>query len=120
MFSMGPTPDASPLDEHLAAHVAELFRAFSDTGRVRLLSTLVGQELNVGGLAGRLGVSESAVSHQLRGLRRMHLVRSRRVGRKVFYRIEDEHVVTLLRQALRHGTEGSAVCLATDRSRSTE
>jgi len=117
---MGPPPDARPLNERQAAHVAELFRAFSDTGRVRLLSTLVGQELNVRGLAGRLGVSESAVSHQLRGLRQMHLVKSRRVGQRVFYQIEDEHVVTLLRQAIRHGTEGSAVSLATDRSRSTE
>jgi ArsR family transcriptional regulator len=93
------------LDEHIAAHVAELFSAFSDTSRVRLLSVLVQTELNVSTLAEIIGVSESAVSHHLRGLRQMRLVQSRREGKEVFYRIEDEHIIALFQQGIRHVTE---------------
>jgi ArsR family transcriptional regulator len=90
------------LDEHTAAHVAELFRAFSDTSRVRLLSALSRKEHNVGALAGAIGISESAVSHHLRGLRQMGLVQARRRGKEVFYRILDPHVIALFRQGVDH------------------
>jgi ArsR family transcriptional regulator len=90
------------LNEHTAAHVAELFRAFSDTSRVRILSALLSQELNVGTLASQVGVSESAVSHHLRGLRQMRMVQSRREGKEVYYRIEDEHIIALFQQGIRH------------------
>lgn len=92
----------SILDEHIAAHVAELFRAFSDTSRVRLLSALTQAELNVNTLADIVGVSESAISHHLRGLRQMKLVKARRVGKEVYYRIEDEHIITLFQQGVNH------------------
>ena len=92
---MSPS-DLSPiLDEHTAAHVAELFRAFSDTSRVRILSALTGSEMNVRALAQVAGISESAVSHHMRGLRQMHLVQARRDGKEVFYRIDDEHIIAL-------------------------
>ena len=65
--------EISILDEHIAAHVAELFRSFSDTSRVRLLSALTVQEMNVGALAKLIGISESAVSHHLRSLRHERL-----------------------------------------------
>ncbi len=65
----------SILDEHTAAHVAELFRAFSDTSRVRILSVIVEQEMNISALAELVGVTESAVSHHMRGLRQMRLVK---------------------------------------------
>jgi ArsR family transcriptional regulator len=90
------------MDEHTAAHVAELFRAFSDTSRVRLLSALSRQEINVGRLAEMIGLSESAVSHHLRGLRQMGLVVARRRGKEVFYRVEDKHILTLFEQGVRH------------------
>ncbi|MCX6071710.1 MAG: metalloregulator ArsR/SmtB family transcription factor [Chloroflexi bacterium] len=90
------------LDEHTAAHVAELFRAFSDTSRVRLLSALSRQETNVGTLAEMIEISESAVSHHLRGLRQMGLVIARRRGKEVFYRIVDKHILTLFEQGVRH------------------
>ena len=90
------------LDEHTAAHVAELFRAFSDTSRVRLLSALSRQETNVGTLAEMIEISESAVSHHLRGLRQMGLVVARRRGKEVFYRIVDKHILTLFEQGVRH------------------
>ncbi len=90
------------LDEHTAAHVAELFRSFSDTSRVRLLSALTAQETNVGSLARIIGLSESAVSHHLRGLRQMGLVVARRRGKEVYYRVEDPHIITLFEQGVRH------------------
>ncbi len=90
------------LDEHTAAHVAELFRAFSDTSRVRILSVLTDQEFNVSALAKIVGITESAVSHQLRGLRQMKLVQARREGKEVFYRIEDEHIIALFQQGVKH------------------
>ncbi len=94
------------LNEHTAAHVAELFRAFSDTSRVRLLSALVNQELNVGTLASLVGITESAVSHHLRGLRQMHLVQARRDGKEVYYRIDDEHIIALFQQGIKHIQDG--------------
>lgn len=90
------------LDEHTAAHVAELFRAFSDTSRVRLLSALIDTEHNVGALAALVGISESAVSHHLRGLRLMNIVKARRDGKEVYYRIEDEHIIDLFQQGVSH------------------
>ncbi len=99
-----PTPRA--LDEHTAAHVAELFRAFSDTSRVRILSALMDGEMNVGALAEAVGITESAVSHHLRGLRQMHLVRARRSGREVYYWVDDEHISALFKQGVSHIQNG--------------
>jgi ArsR family transcriptional regulator len=90
------------LDEHTAAHVAELFRAFSDTSRVRILSVIVDQELNITALAQIIGVTESAVSHHMRGLRQMRLVQARREGKEVFYSLTDPHIVALFRQGVGH------------------
>jgi ArsR family transcriptional regulator len=93
------------LDEHIAAHVAELFRAFSDTSRVRILSAIIGQEQNISALAGLIGLSESAVSHHMRGLRQMHLVQARRDGKEVYYSVIDPHIVELFQQGVRHISE---------------
>jgi ArsR family transcriptional regulator len=90
------------LDEHSAAHVAELFRAFSDTSRVRIMSALLDGEKNVGALAKLVGISESAVSHHMRGLRQLRLVVARRDGKEVYYKVEDEHIITLFQQGIRH------------------
>ena len=95
----------SILDEHLAAHVAELFRAFSDSSRVRILSVIVDQEMNVSQLAELVGVTESAVSHHLRGLRQMRLVTFRRDGKEVFYSVDDPHIIALFQQGVRHVQE---------------
>lgn len=96
---------SSGLDEHTAAHVAELFRAFSDSSRVRILSVIIEQEMNVSQLAEIIGVSESAISHHLRGLRQMQLVTARRNGKEVFYSVDDSHIITLFQQGVRHITE---------------
>jgi ArsR family transcriptional regulator len=75
----------------------------SDPTRVRILSVLLEHpELNVGSLVGCLGMSESAVSHQLRGLRQMNIVRARKEGRQVYYSLDDEHVAALLQQGVNH------------------
>jgi len=96
-------PDSiSVLDELTAAHVAELFRAFSDTSRVRILSVLADREVNVHSLAEAVGVSESGVSHHLRSLRQMRLVQARREGKEVYYRLEDEHIIALFKEGVKH------------------
>lgn len=92
----------SILDEHTAAHVAELFRAFSDTSRVRILSAIIDAELNNSTIADLVGLTESAASHHLRGLRQMRLVRARRDGKEVFYRVVDPHIIELFNQGVRH------------------
>jgi ArsR family transcriptional regulator, lead/cadmium/zinc/bismuth-responsive transcriptional repressor len=86
--------------------LTEIFRVLADPTRVRILDALASAEHCVGDLAHRLGVSESAVSHQLRLLRSARIVRSRREGRMIFYSLDDKHVLALFRQGLRHVQEG--------------
>ncbi len=93
------------LDEHTAAHVAELFGAFSDTSRVRIISVLAAGEQNVGALANAVGLSQSAVSHHMRALRQMRLVTFRREGRLVYYALNDEHIRRLVDDSLKHVME---------------
>lgn len=94
------------IDEQTAADVAELFRALGDTSRMLVLTALIDGEANVSSLANSVNLSESAVSHQLRTLRLMRLVRTRKSGREVFYRLDDDHITTLLRHGLDHILHG--------------
>ncbi len=94
------------LDQDTASQVAELFRALSDPSRVRIIAALLDGEMNISALADCVGISESAVSHQMRGLRQMRMVRARKNGRQVFYRLEDEHVAELFRKGLDHTLHG--------------
>ena len=93
------------LDEHTAAHLAELFGAFSDMSRVQIISVLAQAEQNVGKVAQAVGLSQPAVSHHLRALRQLRLVTVRKVGRQVFYSL-DEHIADLFRQGLDHVRHG--------------
>lgn len=96
-----------PIEVILAQRTAELFSALSDPNRVRIISTLLDQgEMNVSSIAHNLEMSESAVSHQLRGLRQLRLVQARREGRQIFYRLDDEHVADLLEQGMEHARHG--------------
>ena len=97
--------DPKILDEHTAVHVAELFRAFSDTSRVRILSAIIEQELNTSAIAESLDLTESAVSHHLRGLRQMRIVQARRDGKGVYYSVIDPHVIALFQQGVNHVKE---------------
>ena len=87
--------------------VAETFRMLGDPTRVKILDALGGGELCVNDLAARVGISESAVSHQLRLLRTMRLVRARREGRLAFYAVDDHHILELLKQVGTHVQEGA-------------
>ena len=90
------------IDEEQAAQLAELFSTLSDPSRVRIIGALLEGETNVSTLAEIVGISESAVSHQLRTLRQMRLVRSRRQGREVYYVLDDAHVADIFRRSLDH------------------
>ncbi|MBN2503026.1 MAG: winged helix-turn-helix transcriptional regulator [Anaerolineales bacterium] len=94
------------LDETTAVDLAQLFQAFSDPSRLRIISALTDCEMNVGALAEEVGLSESATSHQLRGLRQMRLVRARKEGRQVFYCLDDEHVKAIYQLGLEHVLHG--------------
>ncbi|HRQ24310.1 MAG TPA: metalloregulator ArsR/SmtB family transcription factor [Anaerolineales bacterium] len=94
------------LTELKAVQLAELFSALSDASRVRIISLLMDGEMSVRALADGLGMTESAVSHQLRGLRQMHLVRARKAGRQVFYSLDDDHVSRLFKMGLEHVRHG--------------
>ena len=94
------------LDELTAGRVAELFRSFSDSSRVRILSALADREYNVTELAAAVGITESGVSHHLRGLRQMQLVQTHRDGKEVYYHIEDEHILALFQQGVNHIKNG--------------
>jgi ArsR family transcriptional regulator, lead/cadmium/zinc/bismuth-responsive transcriptional repressor len=89
------------------AALADTFKLLGDLTRVRILDGLSKTELCVCEIAALVGLSESAVSHQLRLLRGGRLVRSRRAGRMVFYSLDDHHIVALLQQGLRHIAEAS-------------
>lgn len=90
------------VDSSTAVRLSETFKALSDPTRVRIVSLLAEDELCVCDLAGALGMTQSAVSHQLRTLRDLRLVRWRREGRQIFYTLDDEHVSDLFRRGLDH------------------
>lgn len=94
------------LDDRAAGDVAELFRALSDTSRIKLMAALVGGETNVGALAEAVGISESAVSHHMRNLRQLHIVRARKAGRQVFYVLDDQHIIDLFLRGVAHVQSG--------------
>jgi ArsR family transcriptional regulator, lead/cadmium/zinc/bismuth-responsive transcriptional repressor len=95
-----------PIDERTSIHLADLFNALSDPTRLSILAALIEREMSVGEIATAINLSESAVSHQLRGLRQMRIVRPRKEGRQVFYCIEDEHVAQIFQMGLNHIVQG--------------
>ena len=90
------------VDEATAAGLAETFQALSDPNRVRMISALIDRELCVCDLAALLGMTQSAVSHQLRLLRDLRVVRNRKEGRVVYYTVDDDHISDLFRRGLEH------------------
>ena len=89
-------------DDELLFDLADLFKAFGDTTRIKILYALMGRDLCVADIAEMVGVSQSAVSHQLRALRQVRLVRSNRDGKSVIYSLSDDHVFTMLSQGMNH------------------
>lgn len=104
MLSAEQVKEQLPEDEVLY-DLAELFKIFGDSTRVKLLYILSVSEMCVQDLAQLLGVTQSAVSHQLRALKASKLVRYRREGKTVFYSLSDSHVRTIIDQGLEHVEE---------------
>ena len=97
------------LDDVSVADLAATFKVLGDTTRVRILDALARVEVPVCDLARLLGLTQSAVSHQLRLLRGMRLVKSRRAGRHIYYMADDHHIVGLFEQGLEHVQERGSV-----------
>ena len=90
------------VDPLTSVRLAETFQALSDPSRVRLISALFETELCVCDLAAVLTMSQSAVSHQLRSLRDLHLLKHRKEGRIVYYSLDDEHIRDLFQRGREH------------------
>ena len=104
------TPDA-------VQGLADTFSALGDPTRVRILDALSRGELCVCDLAAVLGLSQSAVSHQLRLLRGIRLVKPRREGRIVFYSLDDQHIISIFKQTLQHVEESAVAAVKPRRVR---
>ena len=100
-----PTPKDAPAeipDDEVLYELADLFRVFGDSTRIKILYALHDQELCVQDIAAAVGLSQSAVSHQLRVLKDSKLVRFRRDGKTVYYALDDDHVRTILSLGMEH------------------
>ncbi|MBQ9622821.1 MAG: helix-turn-helix transcriptional regulator [Treponema sp.] len=93
--------DSMP-DEDILFDLAELFKIFGDSTRIKILFALLGRELSVGDLAEVLSMTQSAISHQLRVLKANGLVKFRREGKSLIYSLSDEHVTKILNMGLEH------------------
>lgn len=92
--------------DRMVKALAETFRALSDPTRVRIISVLAGQELCVFDLSRLLGLTGSAVSHQLRLLRGQRLVKYRKEGKVAYYSLDDDHIRNLMEECIKHVTVG--------------
>ena len=92
-------------DEDTLYDLTELFRIFGDSTRIRILYVLFEAEMCVCDIAAVLGMTQSAISHQLRALKNARLVKGRREGKTVFYSLADDHVKTIIHQGLDHIAE---------------
>ncbi|HCS94593.1 MAG TPA: transcriptional regulator [Clostridiales bacterium] len=89
-------------DEDMLYDAAELFKVFGDSTRTRILSALFIEELCVCDIAEILGMTKSAVSHQLRTLRQTKIVKARRSGKEIFYSLDDDHISRIYKTAMEH------------------
>ncbi len=85
--------------------LAELFKIFGDSTRIRILCELADKEICVADIAGALDMTQSAVSHQLRILKQSRLIKSRREGKQIFYSLDDDHVRSMIEIGLEHLSE---------------
>lgn len=90
----------------IASDLANLFDSLSDPTRILIIAALLDGEIGVSELVERLGLTKSAISHQLRGLRDKRLIRTRKQGRNVFVCLDDDHVIELFQRGLDHVLHG--------------
>lgn len=89
-------------DEKTISELADTFKVFGDNTRIRILWALFSRELSVSDIAEELGMSQSAISHQLKTLKDARLIKSRRDGKNTFYSLDDDHVKRIIEQVLIH------------------
>lgn len=99
-----PIEGGQHLDEETLFIVSQTFKALGDPTRIRILNLLCTEEHSVNDIANTLGLSQSTVSHQLRFLKNLRLVKFRREGTTLYYSEDDHHVMNLLMQAIEHAT----------------
>lgn len=92
-------------DEDTISQLADVFKIFGDNTRIRILWALFDKELCVYDIADVLGMSQSAISHQLRTLKQARLIKARRDGKNAFYSLDDDHVKRIIEQVLIHINE---------------
>ena len=92
-------------EKEIIEYIADIFKGFADSTRVHILYLLAEGELCVGDIAEAVQLSQSAISHQLRMLKQMHLIKFRREGKNVLYSLADDHVKTILQMGLEHVLE---------------
>ena len=92
-------------DDETLYSLAELFKVFGDPTRIRILYMLSREEVCVQDIADKLSMTQSAISHQLRLLKQMSLVKFRRDGKNIYYSLADDHVATIMAQGLEHVCE---------------
>lgn len=92
-------------DEEMLYDLAELFKVFGDTTRIKIICALYESELCVCDIANLLNMTQSAVSHQLRTLKAARLVKFRRAGKVVYYSLDDEHIMRIFNEGLNHVNE---------------
>jgi DNA-binding transcriptional ArsR family regulator len=98
--------DMATMDLASSQQLADMFKALADPTRVRMIALLADDEVCVHELADKLSMGQSAISHQLRTLRQLRIVRQRRDGRHVYYRLDDDHVRDILERAREHLSHG--------------
>ena len=89
-------------EENLLSELADFYKVFGDATRIKILCVLLESEMCVCDLAEVLGMTQSAISHQLRMLKQMKLVKNRREGKTVFYSLADDHIQTIMNQGMEH------------------
>lgn len=93
------------IDENTLIDVAELFKYFSDSTRIRILYSLIEKERSVNEIAEQLNMNQSAISHQLRILKNSKLIKNRRDGKTIYYSLDDDHVYNIIAQGIEHVKE---------------
>ena len=96
------TKNRKMMNEKELTELAELFKVFGDSSRIKILYALFETEMGVGDIADTIDMTISAVSHQLRILKQNHLVKSRRDGKSIFYSLDDDHVYKILAMGKEH------------------
>lgn len=93
------------INENTLYDVAELFKNFSDSTRIRILHCLIEKERNVTEISELLNINQSAISHQLRILKNSKLIKNRRDGKSIYYSLDDDHIYNIIKQGIEHVQE---------------